>query len=338
MQDLTPDHVLTSLKNGSLLQFYLFYGHEDFWIELTLDKIKKDFIPEPAKEFNLETLYGGENSPQDILDRARLVPFMSSHRLIIVKNTEGFTKKELEHFLPYLSSPVESTCIIWVSSKLDLPGVFYRRLRELGRAVNFKKLSERQAYSWIQKRAGELSLKIDKDASAFLYQMVGGNLRELFNEVSKLSLRHPDSSIEAGHVKELTAFSRLFTVFDLVDYVSKKDPVHAMVVLYRLFDIQGRDAMAVLGALGMMARQVRLILKVKSEIKKGSGKRGVIKRLSPLPAFVAEKCIAQEGFWRENELEEALKHIYNADGLIRTGSKPDLVLESLIFLLCFPQN
>jgi DNA polymerase III subunit delta len=338
MKDLTPDQVLASLKNGSLQQLYLFYGHEDFWIELTLDKIKEDFIPESAKEFNLETLYGGENSPQDILDRARLVPFMSSHRLIIVKNTEGFTKKELEHFLPYLNSPVESTCIIWVSGKTDLTGAFYKKFRELDRSVNFKKLSERQAYSWIQKRAGELSLKIDKDASAFLYQMVGGNLRDLFNEVSKLSLRHPGSSIRAEHVKELTAFSRLFTVFDLVDHISKKDSVHAMVVLYRLLEIQGRDATAVLGALGMIARQIRLILKVKSELKKGSGRRGVIKRLSPLPVFVAEKCISQEGFWRERELEEALKNVYNADGLIRIGSKPDLVLESLILLLCFPQR
>jgi len=338
MQDLTPDHVLTSLKKGSLPPFYLFYGHEDFWIELTLDKIKKDYIPEPAKGFNLETLYGGENSSQEILDRAHLVPFMSSHRLIIVKGTEDFAKKELEDFLPYLTNPVESTCIIWISSKVDLTGAFYRRFRELGRAVNFKKLSERQAYSWIQKRAAELSLKIDKDASAFLYQMVGGNLRELFNEVSKLSLRHPDSSIEAGHIKELTAFSRLFTVFDLVDYVSKKVPAQAMIVLYRLFETQGRDAGSLLGALGMIARQIRLILKVKSGIKKGSGKGGVIKKLRPLPAFVVEKCIAQEGFWQERELEEALKHIYNADGLIRIGSKPDLVLESLIFLLCFPQN
>ena len=52
MQDLTPDHVLTSLKNGSLLQFYLFYGHEDFWIDLTLDKIKKDLWGKKEHEKN----------------------------------------------------------------------------------------------------------------------------------------------------------------------------------------------------------------------------------------------------------------------------------------------
>jgi len=338
MQDLTPDHVLASLKKGSLPPFYLFYGHEDFWIELTLDKIKKDLIPESVKEFNLEILYGGDDSPQEIINRARLVPFMSSQRFIIVKGTEDFTKKELEQFLPYLSDPIESTCIIWVSMKVDLKGTFYRKSSELGRAVNFKKLSERQAYTWIQKRARDLSLNIDKDASAFLYQMVGANLRELFNELSKLSLRHPNSSIGADQVRELTTFSRLFTVFDLVDYVSEKDSARAMAALYRLFESQGRDAGAILGVLGMIARQIRLIVKVKSGIKKKGGKEMTIKKLKPLPTFVIEKCIAQEKFWSERDLKEALSRIYDTDGLIRTGSRPDLVLESLIFLLCFPQN
>jgi DNA polymerase-3 subunit delta len=336
MQDLTPENVLISLKKGALAPFYLFYGPEDFWIELTLDRIKKDFIPDSVKEFNLETLYGGEVPSQEILNRAHLLPFMSPHRLIIIRGTENFNKKDLELFLPYLDSPVDSTCIIWVSEKADFRSLFYKRFKELGKAVNFKKLSERQVYSWIQKRSKELGLSIDKDASAFLYQMVGSSLRGLFSEISKVSLNYPNYRIGVEQIKELTTFSRLFTVFDMVDYVSKKDAPHAIISLSRLFDTQGRDSKAVLGILGMLARQIRLILKTKSVLKKGGEKRGVMDRLRPLPNFVIEKCIAQERFWQEKELEEALNHIYDADGLIKAGSKGDLVLEGLIFHLCFP--
>ncbi len=338
MQDLTPENVLISLKKGLLAPFYLFYGPEDFWIEITLDRIKKDFIPDSVKELNLEILYGGEVSTQEILNRSRTLPFMSPHRLIIVRETQKFSQSELEFFLPYLDSPVDSTCIIWVSSKADLRGVFYKRFKELGRAVSFKKLSERQVYSWIQKRSKELKLSIDKDASAFLYQMVGSSLRDLFSEILKVSLRYPNYRIGVEQIKELAVFSKLFTVFDLVDYVSKKDASHAIVALSRLFDTQGRDTKAILGILGMLARQIRLILKTKSGLKKGGGRREVINRLKPLPNFVIEKHIAQERFWQEKELDEALKYIYDADGLIKTGSKGDLILEGLIFRLCFPLN
>ena len=338
MQDLTPDNVSISLKKGVLAPFYLFYGPEEFWIELTLDKVKKDLIPDSVKEFNLEILYGGEISPQEILNRAHLLPFMSSHRLIIVRGTENFAQSDLGLFLPYLDSPVDFTCIIWVSGKADLTGAFYKRFRERGRAVHFRKLSERQAYSWIQKRAKELGLSIDRNASEILYQMVGSSLRDLFSEILKLSLRHPNSRIGVDQIEELATFSRLFTVFDLVDYVSKKDASHAIAALGRLFDTQGRDSNATLGILGMVARQVRLILKTKSGLTIGGGRRGVTDRLRPLPNFVIEKCIAQERFWQEGELEEALNHIYDADGLIRSGVRGDLVLEGLIFHLCFPAS
>lgn len=329
---------MISLKKGVLAPFYLFYGPEELWIELTLDEIKKRFIPESVKAFNLETLYIEDVPPQEILNRAHLLPFMSPHRLIVVRGTENFKKGGLELFLAYLDKPVDSTCIIWISRKTELTGSFYKRFEECGKAVNFKKLTERQSYSWIQKRAEELGLHIEQEAAAFLYQMVGSSLRDIYNEIGKLSLRFPASRIGVAQIKELATFSRLFTVFDLVDHVSKKDVPHALEVLHRLFETQGQDSKAILGILGMVARQIRLISRTKSGLKGGKGKGGVIEKLKPLPNFVIEKCIAQERLWQEKELEEALNHLYDADGLIRTGSKGDLVLESLVVQLCFPQR
>ena len=337
MHNLTPDNVLNSLNKDGFAPFYLFYGPEDFWLEIILDKITKDYIPDSLKALNLEIFYGDEVSAQEIIARAHLVPFMSSNRLLIVRRTENFTNDALKQFLSYMDNPVDSSCIIWVSNKTDLTGGFYKRFKELGRAVNFKKLSERQLYGWLQKRARELELEITKEASSFIYQMVGSSLRDLYSEIFKLSLRYPHSRIGVEQIKELTTFSRFFTVFDLVDYVAKKDASHAIVVLNKLFETQERSTHISLGILGMLARQIRLILKVKSEIKKGRGRAGVIKRLKPLPTFVIEKYLDQERLWKEKELEEALNTIYDVDGLVRTGSKGDLVLENLIFLLCFPE-
>ncbi len=338
MRDSTPEDVLIALRKGALAPFYLFYGPEDFWLEITLDTIKRDLIPDTLKEFNLETLYAGEVSPTEILNRARLLPFMSSRRLIIVRGVESFTRPELDVFLPYLDNPIDSTCIIWVGGKAELSHDLYKRCKQLGRAVHFKKLTERQIYGWIQTSAKELGLIIDRDASGFLCEMVGRNLRDLSSELSKLSLRHANSRIDIEDIKELATFSRLFTVFDLVDYVSRKDAPRALEALRRLFDTEGRDAKAALGILGMLARQMRLLLRTKAGLKAGGGKRAVAERLKPLPHFVIEKCINQEGVWREGELQEALENLYDADGRIRIGSRGDLVVENLILRLCFPQK
>jgi DNA polymerase-3 subunit delta len=338
MGDLTPESVLNALNKGVLAPFYLFYGLEDFWLEITLDAIKKALIPESLKEFNVETLYGGEISAAEIINRASLLPFMSSRRLVIVRATQSFAKGELDRFVPYVENPVDSTCIIWVWAKTELSHVLCKRCRELGRAVHFRKLSDRQVYSWIQKRADELGLVIERDAAAFLNQAVGNSLRDLFSELSKLSLRHSGSRIGLEQIKELTTFSRLFTVFDVVDFVGRRDAPRALQALTRLFDAQGRDSSSVLGILGMLARQIRLLLKTKESLKGTGGKGRVAEKLRPLPQFVIEKCIAQEKVWDESELEKALLEFYDADGMIRTGSRGDLVVESLIFRLCSAQN
>jgi DNA polymerase-3 subunit delta len=301
MRKLTPDNVLVSLRKGVLEPYYLFYGLEEFWVNLILNQIKKEFIPDTVRDFNLETIYAGDVPAQEILNRARLLPFMSPQRLIIVRDVDNFPKADLDLFLTYLDNPVDSTCLIWISGKKELKSSFFKKVQECGRAVNFKKLSEQQLYGWIRKRAGELGLRMDQEAIGFLFQMVGSSLRDIYNDVSQ------------------------------------KDMPHAFEVLQRLFETQGRDSSAVLGLLGMLARQMRLIEKTKSGLKIGRGKKGVIEKLKPLPDYVINKCITQEKHWQEQEIEEALNYLYEADGLVRTGSKGDLVLESLVVRLCVPR-
>jgi len=338
MKTLAPEHFLKSLNAGTVGPFYLFYGPEEFWIELILDETKTRLIPDSAKDFNLEILYADDVPASEVLNRARLVPFLSPRRLIIVKGVEQYSKADRELFLSYLDSPLDAACIIFVTTATELKDPLYKRCRDLGRAVNFKKLTESQTYGWMHKRAEELGIQINGEAASVLYQMVGSSLRDLYSELWKLSVRFPQSLIGVEQIKDLATFRRLFTVFDLVDYVSHKDAAHALQILHRLFETQGQDPKTILGILGMVARQIRLISRAKAGIRQEKGKKAVMDRLKPLPAFVIEKYIAQEKLWREKELGQALCKIYDADGLIRTGSRGDIILENLLLQLCHPQN
>jgi DNA polymerase-3 subunit delta len=295
-------------------------------------------IPDSARDFNLEILYADDVPAPEVLNRARLVPFLSPRRLIIVRGMDQYSKADRELFLSYLDAPLESTCIIFISGATEPKDPLSTRCRDSGRAVNFRKLTEGQVYGWMHKRAEELGVQIDREAAGILYQMVGTSLRDLYSELWKLSVRFPQSRIGVEQIKDLATFRRLFTVFDLVDYVSHKDAAHALEILHRLFETQGQDSKTILGILGMVARQIRLISRAKAGARQGKGKKAVVERLKPLPTFVIEKCIAQEKLWREKELGFALCTIYDADGLIRTGSRGDLILENLLLRLCHPQN
>ena len=111
---LSPESILRSLENRDLAPFYLFYGPNEFRLERVLEKIRKEFVTGPARDFNVEICYGGETESSDIITRAQTIPFMSDKRLIVVRRTEEYSADQLNRFLPYLQKPSLSTCLIFL--------------------------------------------------------------------------------------------------------------------------------------------------------------------------------------------------------------------------------
>jgi DNA polymerase-3 subunit delta len=332
-EDLRPEDVLETLEKGHLAPFYLFYGAEEFRLERALDRIRGQFIAESARDLNLEVIYGGERTaPAEIVNRARSLPFLAKNRLIIVRRTEDFTSDELQVFLPYLEQPVESTCLIFVSSKPDFRKNFYKRIKAEGRAVNFKALKEGQVVPWIKRTGRELGLEVDGQACAYLHQIVGNKLRELCGELEKLYLRYGKSPVGVEQVKALAIHSRVYTIFELMNRISERDLAESLDVLNRFLE-EEEKRVAPLRVLGMLNRQLRVLWQTKSILTKGGQTRDVAKELG-LPPFSANDFVRQSKYWSVEELERGLSLLYRTDGLLKSGSRPKPVLENLVVSLC----
>jgi DNA polymerase-3 subunit delta len=332
-RDLPPEDLLKSLEKRQLAPFYLFYGPEEFRLEKVLDRIRNEFIPASAKDFNQEIFYAGEKTnPAEIISRCRSLPFLSGNRLIIVRRTEQFSTDELETFLPYLERPADTTCLIFVATKTDFRKSFYKRIKEQGRAVHFTKLRESQVVPWIRGAARELGLKMDGQASAYLHQIVGNNLRDLYAELEKLNLRYGEELVGVEQVKGLAIHSRIYTIFELMNKVSEKNCHESLAVLNRFLEEEDKKD-APLRVLGMLNRQVRIIWQTKSILSKGGQISEVAKRLG-LPDFSARDFAKHAQGWSAEELERGIDLLYETDGLLKSGSRAKPVLENLVFALC----
>jgi len=330
--DLLPEDVLKSLEKGQLAPFYLFYGPGEFRLERVLDKIRDTFIPESARDLNLEIFYGDDADPANIINGAQTLPFMAQNRLIIIRRIENFSADQLEIFLPYLERPAESTCLIFVSSKTDFKRKFYGRIRALNRAVNFGELRENQVIPWIKHTAKELGLKIDGHACAYLQQIVGNRLRDLYSDMVKLQLRYGAMVVGVEQVKELAIHSRIYTIFELMNLVSVKDYSQSLTVLSRFLEEEDkRDAP--LRVIGMLNRQIRLLWQTKSILARGGKTKDVAGKLGAA-RFSASDFVKQSKHWSEEELERGLSLLYQAEGHLKSGSRAKPVLENLILSLC----
>ncbi len=330
--DLQPENVLKALEKGKLASYYLFFGPGEFRLEMVLDRIRNDYVPESARDLNLEILYGDEVSPTEVINHARSIPFLAPNRLIILRRTEKIKAASLEHFLPYLEQPVETTCMIFISSKTNFSTKFYKKFRASGRAVHFIALKENQVVPWIKRMANGLDLQIDGPACTTLQQIVGNSLRDLHAELEKLCIRYGRNRVGMEEVKELVIHSRIYSIFELMDKVSERKPTASLDVLNRYLEEEDKRA-APLQIMGMLNRQIRILLQTKAILDKGGGKKDVAKKLHLVP-FSAGRFAVQSKKWSETELENGLKLLYGADGLLKSGSRPRPVLENLIMSLC----
>jgi len=326
--DLSPDQILDLLKRRQLGKVYLFYGPGEFQIEKILGDVSKALIPEPARDFNFQTFYGSDTTiPADITDAACSLPFLSPKRLIIVRRTENIPGSALESLTPYIENPVESTCLIFISSRTDFRKDFYKKIKAAGGAVHFKQLYDRQVIPWIKRFAGELGLNITEEGCVYLQAIVGNRLRDLYTEMEKLYLRHGNKPVGASEIRKLAINTRIYTIFELMDEVSLRRRAKSLAILNRYLEEEGRDA--VFGIIGMLNRQIRLIIQAKSVMDKGGRPADVAKRLQIQP-FLANKVLQQAHNWRIDDLERALDLLYQADRRLKSGSQPRLMLEHLL--------
>lgn len=330
--DLHPEDVLKSLEKGQLAPFYLFYGPGEFRLEKTLGMIREGFIPEAARDLNLELFYGGEVRSSEIINHALSLPFLAQNRLIIVRRTENFTADELANFVSYLDNPSETTCIIFISGKTDFKRKFYKSFRSSGRAVNFAKLKANQVTPWIKRMAGELGLKIDGQACVYLQHVVGNNLGELYAELEKMKIRFGKNSLGIEEVKELVIHSRVYTIFELMNVVSEKKPDRSLQILNRFLEEEDSRG-GPLKVLGMLNRQVRLLWLAKEVAGRG-GRAGDAAKALGIPPFSARDFVKLSEHWSPGELGRGLQLLYQADGLLKSGSRPGPVMENLIISLC----
>ncbi len=337
--DITPEYVLGQLEKGQLFPFYLFYGQSEFRVEMVLTRIRESYIPEEARDFNLHIYYGAKQDQgeranlADILDTAQSHPFLSQRRLIIVRRTENFLDTDLERFISYFDDPLETTCLVFVSSKPDFRKKFYRKIRDSGRAVNFRKLYENQLVPWVKKTAEELGFSMETQACDYLIEIVGNRLMDLYSELEKLYLRYGKKTVGVDEVKEIAVYSRLYTVFELMDHISLRRPVQSLLSLNRYLEEEDRNAH--LRFIGMLNRQIGLLWKTKSFLKAGGKKTDLSRQLRVQP-FIASKLAKQYKKWSLDDLERALKHLHHVDGLLKSDAYEHLILENLVLSLCKP--
>ncbi len=329
--------VQKNIKKGLLSPLYLFYGTETFLIEETVHKLINKVLTEDQYDFNLSTFESRETPISIAIEEALTIPFMGSHRVVIVKDAQFLTGKDqskVEHDLKaleaYVTNPIPETLFILVApyEKLDERKKIVKLLKAQAEVMEAAPFSDQEMEKWLDERVKKYGVQISKEGREQLIQLLGNNLVMIAGEIEKLALYVGDGGvIDDLTVLQLVSKTVEQDVFSLVDHVIHRRKKEALQVFYDLIK-QKEEPIKILA---LLARQFRILYQVKELATRGYSQQNIAATLKLHP-YVIKLASQQSKQFEEKKLLTFLDEIAETDYRIKTG-KIDKQLALELFII-----
>lgn len=309
----------------------LIAGEEEFLVADWMRKIKDDLVDPGLADFNFNLFYGSNLDIGELLGLAQTFPLLTERRVIMVREAELIPAKDLEKLIPYIDSPLSSTCLVFFASKVDMRKGFFIRFKEKGRVISCQKLYENQIAPWIRGQFKAVSLEAEENAVLFLKTEIGPDLLKLSIEIEKLKAYAGErKKIGFEDCEALIRGNRHYSLFDLVNAVGNKNQSLALTLLSNMID-EGEQPLVMLA---MLVRNFRNLMRL-GEFKKAGFSRMEISKKLGIPEFYLSETYKHFTNYSSEELRKAFSLCLEADLQLKSNVRsPERTMEALILDLC----
>ncbi|HOT98668.1 MAG TPA: DNA polymerase III subunit delta [bacterium] len=328
----TLDALHQAWNAGKYDPVYLFYGQDDFQIELIVEALIRKAVEPGSKDFNFDPLYGNETEGAQIVNLASAYPMMAERRVVLVKNVHLLPAADLELVARYAKSALASTCLVLTAAKIDARRTVWQQLLQNSVNVECRPLYDNQVPDWLRRRLSHAGLTITEEAIRMLQGLAGSNLRQLESEIDKVKINLGERKrIEVGDVERVVGATRQFSIFELCDAVGQRRIDASLVIVDHMLT-QGEQPT---GILAMLTRHFVILSRLNAMKDRRLPPESLAKALKIQPFFL-KNYAAQANNFSAAQLRSAIGYLLDADLQLKSSyQKPRLVLELLLLRLQF---
>ena len=318
--------VFNEIKAGKIAPVYFFYGDEPYPIDHLVQHLLKTLDPQ-TRDFNCDRFEGGDGDIEGIIAVARSYPMMSERRIVLIRDLQKCSTKERNRLLDFLKTPVDTTCMILISSHADRRQKFWSALTAGSVWIESKTLYENQAVQWVMERVTHRNAHITQDAAKLLVEQVGTSQWNLHHEIDKLmTFAWGKNRLTRDDVIAVVGLSREYNTWELTDAVARRETKEAMQILARLIEVRTSAA----GLIMDLTRRILMLARLKLMMEQASGDR-LIRQMGLKPYFV-RLFSEQARRFTFREIQDALEALYRADEGIKSGlMKPSTAMTLIVY-------
>jgi DNA polymerase-3 subunit delta len=199
------------------------------------------------------------------------------------------------------------TVLMLVLPRLDAAAQrakWFKTLDSIGLFVQIWPIDAKELPRWLEGRFRQAGLKATRDAVIAMAERVEGNLLAAVQEIERLRLSSQNQQVDVQQVIEGVADSARYDVFRLLDAAMAGDLVRAV----RMSDGLKSEGVELLFVVNMLARELRSLESMKTEIRAGKNPREVLKqhRVWDKRASLVNRCLERHSVRALRDLQESL--------------------------------
>jgi DNA polymerase-3 subunit delta len=312
------------IKSGDFKRFYLLFGEEEFLKQSYKKRLRQAVAGDDTMNYNY--FEGKGLDVQELISLANTMPFFSDRRLILVEDS-GCFKAASDELMEALPDIPDTTCMVFVESAVDKRNRLYKKVKELGSAVELKRQSASQLAVWAGRILAQNGRKITSSDMNLFLERTGDDMETIRTELEKLiSYTMGQEIVAREDIEAVTTVQVTNKIFDMVAAIVAGKTKIAMDQYEDLLTLKEPP----MRILFLIARQFNQILLVKEMMASGNDKSAIASKLK-IPPFAAAKLMPQARNFTKEQLAGCVEACVEAEEAVKTGRLGDrLAVELLI--------
>lgn len=279
----------------------------------------------------METLYGGETTAEEILSRVETLPFLSSRRVVVVRDADRLSSKDQERVVDRLEKhPCPHACLIFLAQRIDRKGSLFRAFQRVGKVVPCDLTNPQEVREWLQRRARQRGKGLSPSALQALLESVGDDLNLLEGELERIILLVGErEEIQTEDVLAQTGrrTHHIFEVMDALGYAKAEETLRG----FRSLLEHGEEPLRILG---MISRHFRLLSKAKQMYQEGKPQAEIARQLKIPPPYL-RSLLSHATSIPSDALERLFDSLLRCDSFLKSERGLGILeIERLILDFC----
>jgi DNA polymerase III subunit delta len=322
--------LIRDARRGKFNPIHLIVGTERLLAERAVNELQRAVLGGANDPFNREVFSGKGLDVSRLLEAVKTLPMMGQMRFVLLRGLDLIPDSQLESLKDYFESPAPTTCLVCTAEKLDGRLRLAKIAKDRGFWTEVAALKGNQIRGFLNAEAELRGHALAADAAEALLDAIGNDLDGIDDGLERLSLFvGPAKPITLEAVRVCISRSRVESVWSLVDSVGMRDARAALQASNSLL----ADGEPALRLLGMIARQIRMVARMRHALASGMPLPDAAKAAGA-PPFKARELAQSAKNFNARSLSKAFRVLSETDRSLKNSRlPPDTILQAAILEL-----